>query len=103
MPERILRISNSRAVVEITVQTASYIQQSRYINHLKSRNRGAVTLLQVFMPVKKITSKEPSGKTGVQPVRGRQVRRGKWSIMILLEISQHAVVQNSPDRCEHFA
>ena len=43
--------------------------------------------------VKKIASKEPSGKAGVQPVRGRQVRREKWSIMILLEISQHAVVE----------
>ena len=43
--------------------------------------------------VKKITSKEPSETTGVQPVCGRQVRRGKWPIMILLEISQHAVVE----------
>ena len=30
--------------------------------------------------------------SGVQPVRGRQVRRYEWWIMILLEISQHAVV-----------
>ena len=43
--------------------------------------------------VKKIASKEPSGTTGVQPVCGGQVRRGKWPIMILLEISQHAVVE----------
>ncbi|GAB6397607.1 hypothetical protein MOB1_19290 [Faecalimonas mobilis] len=43
--------------------------------------------------VKKIASKELSGTTGVQPVCGRQVRREKWPIMILLEISQHAVVE----------
>lgn len=43
--------------------------------------------------VKKIASKELSGKAGVQPVCGRQVRREKWPIMILLEISQHAVVE----------
>ena len=43
--------------------------------------------------VKKIASKEPSETTGVQPVCGRQVPRGKWPIMILLEISQHAVVE----------
>ena len=43
--------------------------------------------------VKKISSKEPSGTTGVQSAYGRQVRRWKWPIMILLEISQHAVVE----------
>ena len=46
-----------------------------------------------LLAVKKIASKEPSGKAGVQPVRGRQVQRGKWPIMILLEISQHAVLE----------
>ena len=102
----------------ITMCSASHIQQSRYISHLRSRNRGAMTLLHparvmsqakilasIFgeyryradslsdLGVKKIASKEPSGTTGVQPVCGRQVRRGKWPIMILLEISQHAVVE----------
>lgn len=98
---------------------ASHIQQSRYVSHLRSRNRGAMTLLHPVRAmsqeemlasifgecrdnradfltdsgVKKIASKEPSGTTGVQPVCGRQVRRGKWPIMILLEISQHAVVE----------
>lgn len=43
--------------------------------------------------VKKIASKEPSGKAGVQPVCGGQARRGEWPIMIHLEISQHAVVE----------
>nr|DAK72717.1 MAG TPA: hypothetical protein [Caudoviricetes sp.] len=43
--------------------------------------------------MKKIASKEPSGKAGVQPVCGGQARRGEWPIMIHLEISQHAVVE----------
>jgi len=47
----------------------------------------------VCLAMKKIASKEPSGTTGVQPVCGRQVRRCEWPIMILLEISQHAVVE----------
>ncbi|MDE7201645.1 MAG: hypothetical protein K2O91_07010 [Lachnospiraceae bacterium] len=72
---------------------ASHIQQSRYISHLRSRNRGAETLLHILKCVKKTASKEPSGKAGVQLVRGGQVRRWKWPIMILLEISQHAVVE----------
>lgn len=60
--------------------------------------KGAVTGAQWhscirLSDVKKIASKEPSGTTGVQPVCGRQVRREKWPIMILLEISQHAVVE----------
>ena len=76
----------------ITMCSASHIQQSRYISHFRSRNRGAMTLLQQYV-VKKIASKESSGKAGVQPVCGRQVRREKWPIMILLEISQHAVVE----------
>ena len=46
-----------------------------------SRNRGAETLLQKYISVKKIASKEPSGKAGVQPVRGGQVRRGKQPII----------------------
>ncbi|EEU99005.1 hypothetical protein ROSINTL182_09142 [Roseburia intestinalis L1-82] len=45
--------------------------------------------------MKKIASKEPSGKAGVQPVCGGQARRGEWPIMIHLEISQHAVVEVS--------
>lgn len=103
----------------ITMCFASYIQQSRYVSHLRSRNRGAMTLLHparamsqeeilasifgechdkradflTVSDVKKIASKESSGTTGVQPVCGRQVRREKWPIMILLEISQHAVVE----------
>lgn len=103
----------------ITMCFASHIQQSRYISHLRSRNRGAMTLLHPARAmsleemlasilgeccdnradflndsdVKKIASKELSGTTGVQPVCGRQVRREKWPIMILLEISQHAVVE----------
>ena len=103
----------------ITMCSASHIQQSRYVSYLRSRNRGAMTLLHparamsqeemlasIFgecrdnwadfltnSGVKKIASKEPSGTTGVQPVCGGQVRREKWPIMILLEISQHAVVE----------
>ena len=95
--------------------SASHIQQSRYVSHLRSRNRGAMTFLHPVralsqeeiiwrmprnradfltdMGVKKITSKESSGTTGVQPVCGGQARRGEWPIMILLEISQHAVVE----------
>ena len=49
--------------------------------------------IQQFHAVKKIASKEPSGKAGVQPVCGGQARRGEWPIMIHLEISQHAVVE----------
>ena len=49
-----------------------HIQSSRYINCFLSRNRGAMTLLQKFMPVKKITSKEPGGKSGVQPLFVKQ-------------------------------
>ena len=88
MPEAAL----PRACTQIIV-CASHIQQSRYISHFRSRNRGAETLLHILRMCKKIASKEPSGKAGVQPVRGGQVRRGKWPIMILLEISQHAVVE----------
>lgn len=59
---------------------------------------GAVTGVQRhscshLLVVKKIASKESSGKAGIQPVRGGQVPRGKWPIMILLEISQHAVME----------
>ena len=57
------------------------------------------------------TSKEPRGKAGVQPVRVGQVRRGKWPITILLELSQHAVVEvrfllqtiDSPGCCPEIA
>ena len=50
-------------------------------------------VLSASHAVKKIASKEPSGKAGVQPVCGGQARRGEWPIMIHLEISQHAVVE----------
>ncbi len=43
----------SESVRRITVRHASHIQQSRYISHLRSRNRGAKTLLQPFAGCKK--------------------------------------------------
>ena len=58
-----------------------HIRSSRYISCFLSRNRGAMTLLQKIISVKKIASKEPGGKAGVLPVRGGQVRRGKQPVI----------------------
>ena len=80
MPER---NAGLRAQDGITPYPASHIQQFRYVSRFMSRNRGAVTLLQqsadvlsASHAVKKIASKEPSGKAGVQPVCGGQREEG---------------------------
>ena len=100
MPER---NAGLRAQDGITPYPASHIQQFRYVSRFMSRNitdcdkiRSQIPKFQLFLAshaVKKIASKEPSGKAGVQPVCGGQARRGEWPIMIHLEISQHAVVE----------
>ena len=69
---------------------STYAKFCDMVDHSCS-NRADV--LSASHAVKKIASKEPSGKAGVQPVCGGQARRGEWPIMIHLEISQHAVVE----------
>lgn len=44
---------DSESMHRITARHASHIQQSRYVSHLRSRNRGAKTLLQPFVGCKK--------------------------------------------------
>ena len=41
-------VSGSESRHRITLQPASHIQQFRYVSHLRSRNRGAATLLQLW-------------------------------------------------------
>ena len=78
----------------ITPCFASHTQQSRYISHFLSRKRGAKILLHLYVKCKKrLHLRSWARQPRIQPVCGRQVRRKKWPIMILLEISQHAVVE----------
>lgn len=46
-------VSGSESRHRITLQPASHIQQFRYVSHLRSRNRGAMTLLHLFTRCKK--------------------------------------------------
>ena len=68
-------------------------ERRRESRHILPAISSRADVLSASHAVKKIASKEPSGKAGVQPVCGGQARRGEWPIMIHLEISQHAVVE----------